>query len=114
MQDWSLRQTKASIELEPQLLAGFADCHSRMGEPERAAAIAAEAIELARRRSTRLAECRAAIIRAAALLAQRGSTSRDEALRLFRLAEQLIEVTGARIYEPLLIEERPECLRPIN
>jgi class 3 adenylate cyclase/tetratricopeptide (TPR) repeat protein len=99
------RRAKASMGFEPEILASLADCYYRMDEPERAAAIAAEAISVARERSTRLAECRASITLGAALLAAHGSSRLAEAEKHFRHAENLIRKTGARIYEPLLARE---------
>jgi adenylate cyclase len=101
-----VRKATASMGFEPEILASLADCYLRMSEAERAAAVAAEAIEVARQRGTRLAECRATITQAAALIAEHGSARLAEAEDLFRRAERLIEVTGARIYERLLTQER--------
>jgi adenylate cyclase len=105
-----VRKATASMGFEPEILAGLADCYLRMGEAERAAAVAAEAIAVARLRSTRLAECRASITRAAALIAEHGSAHPPETEDLFRRAEKLIHVTGASIYEPLLKQERARTL----
>ncbi len=101
-----LRQTSAVMEYETEILASLADCHYKMGQPKRAQATAHEAIELAKRRCTRLPECRASITYGAALLAEYGSMRLDEAESLFRRAEDLIQVTGAGIYQPLLTKER--------
>jgi tetratricopeptide (TPR) repeat protein len=109
-----VRKATASMGFEPEILASLADCCLRMDEPERAAAVAAEAIDVARQRSTRLAECRASITRAAALVAQHGAASLPEAEDLFRRAERLIHVTGAKIYEPLLQQERARTMMMID
>jgi adenylate cyclase len=100
------RQAKASMGFEPEILASLADCYMQLEQPEPAAAIATEAIEIAQQRSTRLPECRASITLAAALIAKQGSARQTEADDLLRKAERLVEVTGARIYEPLLLKER--------
>jgi adenylate cyclase len=101
-----VRKATASMGYEPEMLASLADCHYQMNEPQRAVALAAEAIDVARQRCTRLAECRASITFGAALLAEHGSARLHEAENLFRCAEDLIRITGARIYEPLLMRER--------
>jgi class 3 adenylate cyclase/tetratricopeptide (TPR) repeat protein len=101
-----VRKATASMGFEPEILASLADCYLRMGRPFRAATVAAESIEVAQQRSTRLAECRAAIIRAAALISAHGSERLAEAIDLFRHAAELIRITGASIYEPLLKQER--------
>ena len=101
-----LRKTSAVMEDESEILASLADCHYQMGHPRRAQATAKEAIELAQRRCTRLPQCRASITFGAALLAEHGSTRLEEAESLFRRAEDLIRITGAEIYQPLLTRER--------
>jgi adenylate cyclase len=101
-----LRKTSAVMEYESEILASLADCYYQMGQPRRAQATAKEAIELAQRRCTRLPECRATITYAAALLAEHGGTRLEEAESLFRRAEDLIRITGAEIYQPLLTRER--------
>jgi tetratricopeptide (TPR) repeat protein len=101
-----LRRTRAAMEYEPEMLASLADCHCRLGETERALAIAKEAIDIARIRSARLPECRASITYASALMDMHGATRLDEAEALIRRAESLISQSGARIYRPLLTEAR--------
>jgi class 3 adenylate cyclase/tetratricopeptide (TPR) repeat protein len=100
------RKVKAALEYEPEILASLADCYHRAGDPERAESIAQEAIEVARRRSARLPQCRASITYGAAVLAKHGAAGLREAEDLFRRAEQLIQESGAWIYEPMLTRER--------
>ena len=87
-------------------MASLADCYLRMEELGHAEAVAAEVVEVARQRSTRLPECRALIRRAAALVSQHGAPRFDQADDMLRRAERLIDVTGAAIYRPLLAEAR--------
>jgi tetratricopeptide (TPR) repeat protein len=105
-----LRRTKAAMEYEPEILASLADCHYQSQEPERAIAVAKEAIGIAQRRTARLPECRASITYGAALLAEYGARPVDEAEALFQRAEELIRVTGARIYEPPLADGRAQLM----
>lgn len=100
------RHAKAGLEFEAKILADLADALYRAGEVERAAAAAAEAGYIARRRTARLAECHAAIIRAAALIRTGDATRRDEARGLFSRAATLIRESGASVFEPLLAAER--------
>src|SRR5262249_28502017 len=88
-----VRKATASMGHDPERLASLADCHYQMNEPQRAVALAAEAIDVARQRCTRLAECRASITFGAALLAEHGSARLHEAENLFRCAEDLIRIT---------------------
>jgi class 3 adenylate cyclase/tetratricopeptide (TPR) repeat protein len=101
-----LRKTKAAMEYEPEILASLADCHYQNDEPGRAIEIAKEAIRIAQQRNARLPECRASITCGGALIAESGVSAVDEAKALFARAEELIQVTGACIYEPLLARAR--------
>jgi class 3 adenylate cyclase/tetratricopeptide (TPR) repeat protein len=101
-----VRNAKASVGYEPEILASLADCYFRMNELEQAVSFANEAIDSARKRCTRLPECRASITCAAALFARHGAAVLREADDLFSRAEDLIHLTGAKIYEPLLKAER--------
>jgi adenylate cyclase len=101
-----LRKTRAAMENEAEILASLADCQHRAGNLPMALRCAREAIAIARERSTRLAECRASITCAGALLAQEGRRAADDAEVLFKRAEELIRLSGAIIYRPLLVKER--------
>ena len=101
-----LRKTKAAMEYEPEILASLADCQYISDEPGRAIEIAKEAIRIAQQRNARLPECRASITFGEALIAESGVSAVDEAEALFGRAEELIRVTGACIYEPLLARAR--------
>jgi adenylate cyclase len=105
-----LRKTKAAMEYEPEILASLADCHLQSDEPGRAREIAKEAIQIAKQRNARLPECRASITCGEALIAESGVSGVDEAIALFARAEELIQVTGACIYEPLLARARERAL----
>jgi tetratricopeptide (TPR) repeat protein len=109
-----MRETRASLELEPQVLASLSECQLALGDPGLALATAEEAVDLARRRRLRLAECRAAISRGAALLARPNLAAIEEAQRSFHDAEELIRVTGASIYEPLLARARAKIATLVN
>ncbi|GLH78554.1 hypothetical protein SSBR45G_34630 [Bradyrhizobium sp. SSBR45G] len=103
-----LRKTKAAMEYEPEILASLADCHFRNGDAARALDVAKEAIQLAQQRNARLPECRACITCGMALVAERGVGATAEAKALFARAEQLIRLTGASIYEPVLARAREQ------
>jgi adenylate cyclase len=96
------RSAKAALEYEPETLASLADCYYATGEFNRAIAFAKEAIGVARERSARLAECRASITCAVALLGRDGAAQLGNAEALLGQAEHLIARSGAKIYEPLL------------
>ncbi|HEV2547720.1 MAG TPA: hypothetical protein VGU20_10305, partial [Stellaceae bacterium] len=104
------RKAKAAVENEPEMLASLADCYYQAGDCKRSEAIAKETIELARQRSARLPECRASITCGAALIAQHGTERRNEAEHFLRRAEDLIKISGARIYEARLREEKTRLM----
>ena len=91
-----VRKSGAAREYETELLACIADSRLRLGEARDAHAAASEAIELSRQRGTRVAECRALIVRGEAAL------SAHEAHEDLRKAEALIAVTGAVALRPAL------------
>ena len=101
-----LRESHVAMEFEAELLASLADFLARRGETDRAIEIANEAIAIARKRNSRLPECRAQITLGRALLAAKGNEAADEAKSLLDRAEALIARSGARIYEGLLNEAR--------
>lgn len=107
------RRAKAGLEYEARMLADLADAHYRSGDSPRAAAVAKEAIDVARRRTARLAECHASIVRAAALIDETAG-QHIEVAELFERAEQLIAVSGGKIFEPMLMRERSRLSTALN
>ena len=73
------RSSSAAMEAEPEILASLADCELRRGALANAEETARLAMALARRRSARLAECRATIICGAALRARGASAAEVDA-----------------------------------
>jgi tetratricopeptide (TPR) repeat protein len=96
------RSSGAGMEFEAKLMAWLADTQGRAGEWQRAVAQAYQAIDAARRRSDRFAECYAHILAAQALLAHRGAARHREANGLLDRAERLLRETGAEMLRPLL------------
>jgi hypothetical protein len=102
------RQRGVGLDKEARLLAQLTETYLRAGDVGRAASTADEAIECARRRTDRYAECHAMIVRAMAL-AIPGRTERSgEAAELLGRADQLILLTGAVVFLPML--ERAQLL----
>jgi adenylate cyclase len=102
------RHGSTGLDYEARLLALLADTLLRGGAMERAAQTAAEAMEIARQRTDRYAECHAALSGAAALAMAGGTERREEAVALLRQADQLIAVTGAEVFRPM--RERAQLL----
>jgi len=95
------RQSAAGLDYEARLLAWLAHTYVRSGAMERAIQISAEAMEVARQRTDRYAECDAAIAGAMALAALGGTGRRREILELLSQADQLIATTGADVFLPM-------------
>jgi class 3 adenylate cyclase/tetratricopeptide (TPR) repeat protein len=100
------RHGKAALELEARILAFQADNLMRADDPHRAGTVAAEAIGVARRKADRLAECHANLVAASACLTPKGSRDVDEAIGLLDRAAALIEETGAKAFEPMMLHVR--------
>ena len=76
-------------------------------EPQRAGEMAAEAIGVARRKADRLSECHACLV--AAWASRRGSQPGVEANDLLNRANALIEETGSKVYEAMMLRMRAEA-----
>jgi class 3 adenylate cyclase/tetratricopeptide (TPR) repeat protein len=92
------RMKRAGLEGEARILADLANAHWLNGDLDKARRTAAEAIDVASARAARVPECLARIVLAEVSL-QAGDSDRA-ALELGNV-RALIEVTGAKLYEPL-------------
>jgi tetratricopeptide (TPR) repeat protein len=101
-----LREVRAAMEFEPEMLATLADCFLRSKRPLKAIAAAREAIDVAEQRNARLSQCRASISLGSALLLATGPEAESSADALFNRSETLIRMSGACVYERLLSEAR--------
>jgi adenylate cyclase len=99
------RAAKVALEYEPDMLAGLADCHYRLGEFEQAIAVARAAIAIAAARTTRLPECHASITCAAAMISCPDAADHGHHVALLRRADKLIHESGTPIYDALLRDE---------
>ena len=100
------RRGRAGLEYEARILAFQADNLMRAGDPQRAGEVAAEAIGVAQRKADRLAECHASLVAADVNLRRSGSQHTEEARRLLDRANALIDETGAKVYEPIMLRVR--------
>jgi class 3 adenylate cyclase/tetratricopeptide (TPR) repeat protein len=101
-----LRQTRAAVEYEPELLANLADYQMRMGDMANATTTARDTIAMGKARGARLPVCRATITQASLAVLTEGAAGCATAISLLAEAEQLIEESGASIYRPRLEEAR--------
>jgi hypothetical protein len=78
----------------------------RAGDADRAGEAAAEAIGVARRKADRLAECHANLVAAEVHLARIGFQRVLDATGFLERAIVLINETGAKAYEPMMLRVR--------
>jgi hypothetical protein len=90
------------------MLAFQSDNLMRAGDPRRASEVAAETIGVARRKADRLAECHASLVAALACLTPSGSQHAEEASVLLNRASVLIDETGAKAYEAMILRVRAQ------
>jgi class 3 adenylate cyclase/tetratricopeptide (TPR) repeat protein len=100
------RQARAGLEFEARMLADLADALYRAGDLGAALKVTEEAITVARRRTDRIAECHASLVRGMILAVADGGSDDGEANRLLKHAEQLLSESGAAFYEPRLVQLR--------
>ena len=100
------RSARAGLEFEARMLADFADVLYRAGDLDAALAAVDEAVAVARRRTDRIAELHATLLRGL-VLADAGDAKNDkEVSELILRAEELLNVTGAAVFEPRLTQLR--------
>jgi hypothetical protein len=99
------RQSRTGLEIEARLLAYLAEILDYAGSQERALTVAAEAIEVARRRSDRVAELHAHIV-AAHLMLDGDANAAQQAEQHLQRAEALLEETAAGLFAPRLLDLR--------
>jgi ATP/maltotriose-dependent transcriptional regulator MalT len=97
------RKSKTGLEIEARLLAYLADVLDCAGEQARAAQAAKEAIEVARRRTDRVAELHAHIVAANIMLAG-GEVKPELREEHLQRAKALLDSTGAAIFAPRLLD----------
>ncbi|MBX3586043.1 MAG: AAA family ATPase [Ramlibacter sp.] len=103
-----IRSSRVAVEFEAEILAGLAECRDRAGAYPQAILDARSAVTTSRQRSHRIAECRALIVWARALVRCHGAQKLDEARELLDQAQALVSLTGARLLEPQLAGERAQ------
>jgi class 3 adenylate cyclase len=104
------RRSRAGLEYEARMLADLAEVRYLAGDNRRALATARAALDISCQRTARVAECRSALVRAAALNAL--GESDTEAAELIARAEHLIAETGVAIFARLLARLREAARSP--
>lgn len=107
-----LRQTSVAVDFEAEALASLGECHLQLAEFPQALQAAGEALALSRLRSNRIAECRALLVAGSVLTSNPELDALTRAQDTFADARRLIDLTGARILEPMLSQARSNSLQP--
>jgi adenylate cyclase len=100
------RESRTGLEIEARLLAYLADALDCAGHPARAAEVAKEAIEVAQRRTDRVAELHAHIVAAHTVLAGDEIKPEPRAEDHLQRAKALLDRTAAAIFAPRLSTQR--------
>lgn len=100
------RSRRLGLEFEASTLARIARCQARNGEGIDALESARESLVLAQERGQRYWELMAELAHAEALAAAQGSKGRKAAERALQNAARLMGETGARAWEPQIVEAR--------
>ncbi|HLG82770.1 MAG TPA: adenylate/guanylate cyclase domain-containing protein [Bradyrhizobium sp.] len=96
------RRARAGLEFEGRMLADFADVLYRAGDLNAALETCDEAIAVARRRTDRIAEFHATVVRGLTLVAGGPVENADEIRQLVTRGDELLNVSGAAFFAPLL------------
>jgi hypothetical protein len=94
------------------MLADLADALYRAGDMGTALATADEAVAVARRRTDRIAELHATLLRGLVLAAAGDARNDGEISELIARARELLDVSGAAFFEPRLVQLRSGLERP--
>jgi tetratricopeptide (TPR) repeat protein len=102
------RERRTGVELDGWRLALLSESHLRVGEIQRARALAAEALEIARAQGNAWNERHASLALARVLLRSAGATARAQTGAALARALELARETGAKAFEPLVHVELAE------
>ena len=100
------RKSRTGLEIEARLLSYLADALDCAGQQERAAEVAKEAIEVAQRRTDRVAELHAHIVAANAQFAGCAIKPGLRAEEHLQRAKALLDSTAAEIFAERLLDPR--------
>ncbi len=105
-----IREINVAAEFEAEVLAGLAESCYALERFDESLLHAEEALATSRRQCNRVSECRALIVLGASL-AHRDQIER--ANTVLAQAEQLIHMTGAKVFAKSLQRARDRCVMPI-
>jgi tetratricopeptide (TPR) repeat protein len=105
------RSRRTRLEAEAVLLANLAQAYLGAGQVDRARQTAEEAVQAARQRGAPSQEMQAQLSLARVLLANDGDNARHAIEEELTRALELVEETGAKAYEPQILEGRSDLAR---
>ena len=105
------RRARAGLEFEARMLADFADVLYRGGDLDASLEASEEATAVAKRRTDRVAECHASLVRGMALAAAGGRDG--EATQQLEQGERLLSISGAAFFKPRLAHLRSRLERHV-
>ena len=100
------RRTKAGLEYEARMLTDLAETLYRAGDLHAALEVVQEAIGVAKRRTDRIGELHAVLLKALIRASRSNLRNADEAHAALADAEGLLAVSAAGLYGPMLAECR--------
>ena len=105
------RKHQLGLEAEAAYLAYLAEALLGIGNVEEAQAVAVESVEVAHRKETLFWELQSQINLAKVLLRRNKVGDHPRIENILKRAEKLIEITGGKIMQPLILKHRAELVR---
>ena len=105
------REKSTLLQGEPVMLSNLSAAYLGAGKHAMAVRTAAEAVEAARRRGTRMHQVRALLFHARALLSEATRSDFERIRKDLSEAQAIVQLTGARSYEPFIHESLAELAR---
>jgi class 3 adenylate cyclase/tetratricopeptide (TPR) repeat protein len=99
---------------EGRVLASHAEAHLGRGDLARAREVAHDAVAEARQIGSPLSECHAQIALARVLLRTAGTSAQSSIQAAIERAQEIVEESGARVYEPFVLLERAALARALR
>ena len=100
------RRARAGLEFEARMLAAYADLLYRAARLDEALRIARQAVDVGRRRTDRIAELLGSLLLGLVRASTSALADDREAREMLAQSERLLNVSAARLYQPLLMELR--------
>jgi tetratricopeptide (TPR) repeat protein len=99
---------------EGRVLASHAEAYLGRGDLARAREVADDAVAEARQIGSLLSECHAQIALARVLLRTAGTSAQSTIQAALERAQEIVEESGARVYEPFVLLERAALARALR